>query len=223
MAKLDGEPVLCCGPEAAASPVASEQWGERGHTAVHPEQEQLADPHVQSSGGERQPQPANLNVWAANRLEWVGGGGVESDGADAGRVGPSSSSPPSGLGVGLLQHGDLGEGDALPRGAETVLHVPLVQPPFQFRLHLSIQKAVQQSHHKTLEGAQAKLDVVSGDLAGVLRQEGAHGVVHAEEWDEEQCGLRQPHEVPHVTAPDCWGPDLLHQDPDHIHKDKEVH
>lgn len=62
VAKLDGEPVLCCGPEATASPVASEQWGERGHAAVNPEQEQLADPHVQPAGGECQPQSAHLNV-----------------------------------------------------------------------------------------------------------------------------------------------------------------
>ncbi|XP_041962243.1 adenylate cyclase activating polypeptide 1a (pituitary) receptor type I isoform X2 [Alosa alosa] len=62
VAKLDGEPVLCCGPEAAASPVPSEQWGERGHSAVHPQQEQLADPHVQPAGGECQSQPAHLSV-----------------------------------------------------------------------------------------------------------------------------------------------------------------
>ncbi|XP_017562868.1 adenylate cyclase activating polypeptide 1a (pituitary) receptor type I isoform X2 [Pygocentrus nattereri] len=62
MAQLDGEQVLCCGPEAAASPFASEQWGERGHAAVHPEQEQLADPHVQPPGRECQPQPAHLSA-----------------------------------------------------------------------------------------------------------------------------------------------------------------
>lgn len=62
VAKLDGEPVLCCGPEAAASPIISEQWGERGHAAVHPKQEQLADPHVQPTGGECKSQPAHLSV-----------------------------------------------------------------------------------------------------------------------------------------------------------------
>ncbi|XP_066512045.1 pituitary adenylate cyclase-activating polypeptide type I receptor-like isoform X2 [Hoplias malabaricus] len=62
MAQLDGEQVLCCGPEAAASPFASEQWGERGNAAVHPEQEQLADPHVQPPGRECQPQPAHLSA-----------------------------------------------------------------------------------------------------------------------------------------------------------------
>ncbi|XP_072525438.1 pituitary adenylate cyclase-activating polypeptide type I receptor isoform X2 [Salminus brasiliensis] len=62
MAQLDGEQVLCCGPEAAASPFASEQWGERGHAAVHPEQEQLADPYVQPAGRECQPQPAHLSA-----------------------------------------------------------------------------------------------------------------------------------------------------------------
>ncbi|XP_048866404.1 pituitary adenylate cyclase-activating polypeptide type I receptor isoform X1 [Brienomyrus brachyistius] len=51
MAKLDGEPVLCCGPEAPA-PIAGEQRGQRGDAAVHPEQEQLADPHVQPAGGD---------------------------------------------------------------------------------------------------------------------------------------------------------------------------
>lgn len=51
MAQLDGEQVLCCGPEAPAS-FAGEQWGERGHAAVHPQQEQLADPHVQPAGGD---------------------------------------------------------------------------------------------------------------------------------------------------------------------------
>ncbi|MEQ2215352.1 hypothetical protein XENOCAPTIV_000034, partial [Xenoophorus captivus] len=49
MAQLDGEQVLCCGPEAPAS-FAGEQWGERGDTAVHPQQEQLADPNVQPAG-----------------------------------------------------------------------------------------------------------------------------------------------------------------------------
>ncbi|XP_069009026.1 pituitary adenylate cyclase-activating polypeptide type I receptor isoform X1 [Embiotoca jacksoni] len=51
MAQLDGEPVLCCGPEAPAS-FAGEQRGERRHAAVHPQQEQLADPHVQPAGGD---------------------------------------------------------------------------------------------------------------------------------------------------------------------------
>ncbi|XP_029002586.1 pituitary adenylate cyclase-activating polypeptide type I receptor isoform X1 [Betta splendens] len=51
MAQLDGEQVLCCGPEAPAS-FAGEQWGEWGDAAVHPQQEQLADPHVQSAGGD---------------------------------------------------------------------------------------------------------------------------------------------------------------------------
>lgn len=49
VAQLDGEQVLCCGPEAAA-PFARQQRSERGHAAVHPQQEQLADPHVQSAG-----------------------------------------------------------------------------------------------------------------------------------------------------------------------------
>lgn len=62
MAQLDGEQVLCCGPEAAASPFAREQWRERGDAALHPEQEQLPDPHVQPPGRERHPQPANLSV-----------------------------------------------------------------------------------------------------------------------------------------------------------------
>ncbi|XP_026801912.1 adenylate cyclase activating polypeptide 1a (pituitary) receptor type I isoform X1 [Pangasianodon hypophthalmus] len=62
MAQLDGEQVLCCGPEAAASSFASEQWCERGNAAVHPEQEQLTDPHVQPPGRECHPQPANLSV-----------------------------------------------------------------------------------------------------------------------------------------------------------------
>lgn len=62
MAQLDGEQVLCCGPEAAASSFASEQWRERGDAALHPEQEQLADPHVQPPGRECDPQPANLSV-----------------------------------------------------------------------------------------------------------------------------------------------------------------
>lgn len=56
MAQLDGEQVFCCGPEAPAS-FAGEQWGERGHAAVHPQQEQLADPHVQPAGRD----PGDLN------------------------------------------------------------------------------------------------------------------------------------------------------------------
>ncbi|XP_076837454.1 pituitary adenylate cyclase-activating polypeptide type I receptor isoform X2 [Brachyhypopomus gauderio] len=62
MAELDGQQVLCCGPEAAASPFASEQRGQRGHAALHPQQEQLPDPHGQPPGGECQPQPAHLNA-----------------------------------------------------------------------------------------------------------------------------------------------------------------
>ncbi len=65
MEELDGEQVLCCGPEAAASPFASEQWGERGDAAVHPQQEQLTDTHVQPSGRDGQPQPAHLSAWLA--------------------------------------------------------------------------------------------------------------------------------------------------------------
>lgn len=62
MEELDGEQVLCCGPEAAASPFASEQWGERGDAAVHPQQEQLTDTHVQPTGRDGQPQPAHLSA-----------------------------------------------------------------------------------------------------------------------------------------------------------------
>lgn len=57
MAQLDGEQVLCCGHEASAS-FAGEQWGERGNTAVHPQQEQLADPDVQPAGRD----PGHLNA-----------------------------------------------------------------------------------------------------------------------------------------------------------------
>lgn len=63
MAQLDGEPVLCCGPEAAEAPFVSQQWGEWRNSAVDPQQEQLADTYVQPTGGERQHQPADLNVW----------------------------------------------------------------------------------------------------------------------------------------------------------------
>lgn len=49
MAQLDGEQVLCCGHEASTS-FAGEQWGQRGDAAVHPQQEQLADPDVQPPG-----------------------------------------------------------------------------------------------------------------------------------------------------------------------------
>ncbi|XP_060747311.1 adenylate cyclase activating polypeptide 1a (pituitary) receptor type I isoform X1 [Tachysurus vachellii] len=62
MAQLDGEQILCCGPEAAAAPFASEQRRERGDAALHSEQEQLTDPHVQPPGRERNPQPADLSV-----------------------------------------------------------------------------------------------------------------------------------------------------------------
>ncbi|XP_056127569.1 adenylate cyclase activating polypeptide 1a (pituitary) receptor type I isoform X1 [Rhinichthys klamathensis goyatoka] len=62
MEELDGEQVLCCGPEAAASPFASKQWGERGDAVVHPQQEQLTDTHVQPTGRDGQPQPAHLSV-----------------------------------------------------------------------------------------------------------------------------------------------------------------
>ncbi len=49
MAQLDGEPVLCCGYEAQAS-VPGQQWCKWGHTALHPQQEQLTDPYVQPAG-----------------------------------------------------------------------------------------------------------------------------------------------------------------------------
>ena len=51
MAELDGEPVLCGGSETPA-PVPGQQRGERGDAAVHTEQEQLPDPHVQPAGRE---------------------------------------------------------------------------------------------------------------------------------------------------------------------------
>lgn len=64
MAQLDSEQVLCCGPEAAASPVTGEQRCERGDSAVHPEQEQLSDPHVsvQPTGRDRHPEPTHLSA-----------------------------------------------------------------------------------------------------------------------------------------------------------------
>ncbi|XP_027147576.1 pituitary adenylate cyclase-activating polypeptide type I receptor isoform X3 [Larimichthys crocea] len=62
MAQLDGEPVLCCGPEAAKAPFIGQQWSERRDSAVDPQQKQLPDTHVQPAGGERQHQPPHLNV-----------------------------------------------------------------------------------------------------------------------------------------------------------------
>ncbi|XP_067330984.1 pituitary adenylate cyclase-activating polypeptide type I receptor-like isoform X3 [Channa argus] len=62
MAQLDGEPVLCCGPEAAEAPFVGQQWSERRDSAVDPEQEQLPDTDVKPAGGERQHQPAHLSV-----------------------------------------------------------------------------------------------------------------------------------------------------------------
>nr|XP_057929516.1 pituitary adenylate cyclase-activating polypeptide type I receptor isoform X1 [Doryrhamphus excisus] len=51
MAQLDGEQILCCGPEAP-TPFACEQRSERGDATFHPEQEQLPDPNVQPAGRE---------------------------------------------------------------------------------------------------------------------------------------------------------------------------
>ncbi|XP_037313698.1 pituitary adenylate cyclase-activating polypeptide type I receptor isoform X1 [Pungitius pungitius] len=62
MAQLDGEPVLCRGPEAAEAPVAGQQRRERRHSAVDPQQEQLPDTDVQPAGGERQHRPPDLSV-----------------------------------------------------------------------------------------------------------------------------------------------------------------
>lgn len=64
MAQLDSEQVLCCGHEASAS-FAGEQWGERGNPAVHPQQEQLADPNVQPSGRD----PGHLNAGGLRRAD----------------------------------------------------------------------------------------------------------------------------------------------------------
>lgn len=61
VAQLDGEPILCRGPEAAEAPIPGQQRCEWWHAAVHPEQEQLPDPHVQPDGRERQHQPPHLN------------------------------------------------------------------------------------------------------------------------------------------------------------------
>lgn len=52
MEELEGEPLLHYGLQAPA-PIPGQQWSEWGHPAVHPEQEQLPAPHVQSPG--RQP------------------------------------------------------------------------------------------------------------------------------------------------------------------------
>jgi len=62
MAQLDREPVLCCGPEAAAAPFVGQQRSERRDSAFDPQQEQLPDTNVQPAGGERQHQPSNLSV-----------------------------------------------------------------------------------------------------------------------------------------------------------------
>lgn len=62
MAQLDGEPVLCCGPEAAEASFVGQQWSERRDSAVDPQQEQLADTHVEPAGGERQHQPPDLSI-----------------------------------------------------------------------------------------------------------------------------------------------------------------
>ena len=67
VAQLDGEPLLRGGPEAAETPVSGQQRGQRGHPAVHPQQEQLPDTHVQPPGRERQPEPAHLSAWLVDK------------------------------------------------------------------------------------------------------------------------------------------------------------
>ncbi|XP_035764227.1 pituitary adenylate cyclase-activating polypeptide type I receptor-like isoform X3 [Neolamprologus brichardi] len=62
MAQLDGEPVLCCGPEAAEASFVGQQWSERRDSTVDPQQEQLADTHVEPAGGECQHQPPDLSI-----------------------------------------------------------------------------------------------------------------------------------------------------------------
>ncbi|XP_063317046.1 pituitary adenylate cyclase-activating polypeptide type I receptor-like isoform X3 [Pelmatolapia mariae] len=62
MAQLDGEPVLCCGPEAAEASFVGQQWSERRDSTVNPQQEQLADTHVEPAGGECQHQPPDLSI-----------------------------------------------------------------------------------------------------------------------------------------------------------------
>ncbi|XP_012772342.2 pituitary adenylate cyclase-activating polypeptide type I receptor isoform X3 [Maylandia zebra] len=62
MAQLDGEPVLCCGPEAAEASFVGQQWSERRDSTVDPQQEQLADTHVEPAGRECQHQPPDLSI-----------------------------------------------------------------------------------------------------------------------------------------------------------------
>ncbi|KAK7155389.1 hypothetical protein R3I93_010123 [Phoxinus phoxinus] len=60
MAQLDGEPVFRRGHEAQAS-VPGQQWCEWRHAALNPQQEQLADTHVQPAGGNTSHMSAQRN------------------------------------------------------------------------------------------------------------------------------------------------------------------
>lgn len=110
MAELEGEPLLRRGLQAPA-PVPGQQRGERGHPALHPEQEQLPDPHVRPPGR----QPGHLSPSAL----------------------PSSSQAglPAGAGHAcclLSPFGQaLGQKPAPPRGEEEA-GTEGVSPPFQF-------------------------------------------------------------------------------------------
>lgn len=91
------------------------------------------------------------------------------------------------LGAALAQDGELGAPvhPAAGQGWVSVLevhgkvavHLPAPPLTLDLRLHLPIQKTVENSHHKALEGAQPQLKHKSLPLADILRGEGEYRVV----------------------------------------------
>lgn len=91
------------------------------------------------------------------------------------------------LGAALAQDGELGapvhpaagQGrvPVLEIHSEVPVHLPAPPLTLDLRLHLPIQKTVENSHHKALEGAQPQLKHESLSLADVLWGEGEYRVV----------------------------------------------
>lgn len=118
---------------------------------------------------------------------WRRGGGGEH--GSGGQV-VSREARHADLGAALAQDGELGAPvhptagqrrvSVLEVHSKVTVHLPASPFSLDLRLYLAIQKTVENSHHKALEGAQPQLKHESFPFADVLWGEGEYRVVDSE-------------------------------------------
>lgn len=90
--------------------------------------------------------------------------------------------------------------------AQDALQMPTPPLPPQLRLHLTIEEAVEDGHHETLERAHDKFEDHFHLGLEVVGEEGKHDIVNSKQGDEQKRGLGQPRIWAAIILPNVGWP-----------------